>query len=129
MKSGFLLIGLALVASAASCGDGDGHATSDGGAPPRLTVESDSIGLAPGHGGARTDIARVELRAYRGDLGCATLDPDALPESPMAPRAVSAFGQVAEWQGQPADEGYTIVGWSVHAQSARAVGFGCAPVV
>ncbi len=88
-----------------------------------------NIHVTPGHGGARSDIGSIELRAYRGDLGCATLDPDALPASPLPPRQVAGFGDQAEWSGFAAGEAYTILGWAVHAQSGRAVGFGCAPVL
>jgi hypothetical protein len=75
-----------------------------------------------------TDVDRVELRAYRGDVPCAGLDPDALPAPTLAPRTLPAFGGTASWPGLPAGEAFTVVAQAIHPTSDRAIAFGCASV-
>jgi len=74
------------------------------------------------------DLARVELRAYRGDVACEGLDPDNLPAPTLAPRTLGGFGETATWPGLPAGEGFTVAAEAIHATSDRAVAFGCTRV-
>jgi hypothetical protein len=88
------------------------------------------LAVTPRYRGARgpEQVERVELRAYRGLIDCATIDADAPPPSPMAPRSLSGFGGSAVWPAVPAGEPYTIAAWAVHAVSGRAIAIGCAAV-
>jgi hypothetical protein len=88
-----------------------------------------TIDVTTVHQGARHDVDHVELRAYRGAMDCASLDPDALPASTLAPRQATAFGMTTEWAQLPAGDAYTIVAWGAHAVSMRAISFGCAQVL
>jgi hypothetical protein len=87
-----------------------------------------TIDVTPDHAGTRGDVGRIELRAFRDGKPCAEIDPAQVVESTLAPRAVTAFGMPAEWAMFAAGEPYTIAAWAIHAQSGRAVGFGCAPI-
>ncbi len=88
------------------------------------------LAVTPRYRGARAlaELPRLELRAYRGLVDCATIDPDLPPASPMAPRTLAGFGGTVLWPGLPAGEPYTIAAWAEHAVSGRAVAVGCAGV-
>jgi len=90
----------------------------------RLTVWPEHVGRRPAE-----EVTRIELRLYlERKVGCASVDRGGPAGDGMAPRAVPGFDQLAEWAELPAEEGYTLVAWAIHAVSGRAVAFACAPL-
>ncbi|MCE9579949.1 MAG: hypothetical protein K8W52_42925 [Deltaproteobacteria bacterium] len=115
----------------------DFQVTADAPDAPRalfyVSVSADGfadLAVMPRYRGVRAmpEIQRIELRAYRGLIDCATISGDAPPPSPMAPRSLAGFGGAVVWPGLPAGEPYTIAAWADHAVSGKAVAIGCAGV-
>jgi hypothetical protein len=89
------------------------------------------VAVTPSYAGGRgpEELARVELRLYRESaFGCDELDVEAPPDSPIAPRTLATWGEVATWPAVAAGEAYTLLVWGVHAASERPVSAACVDV-
>ncbi len=84
--------------------------------------------VTPVHEGWREPetFERIELRLYRAaELRCVGMDIDDLPQPVFPPRTLAEFGGSATYQNVTSGEAYTLVAWTLVADSATPISVGC----